>query len=82
MLTLIFTFIYTIGYFVGEKVVFIIQTIYGIKVPGEITNTIGLLVILTIFLSLVDVAKQILWTIVVIAWMLIIIRITMLIIGI
>lgn len=82
ILTLIFGFIYTIGYFIGDKVVMIIESISGINVPTEVTNTIGLLVILTIFLSLADIAKKIVWTIVVIAWALIILRIVMLMVGI
>lgn len=82
ILTLIFGFIYTIGYFIGDKVVWIIESISGANVPNEVTNTIGMLTILTIFLSLVDVAKKIVWTIVVIAWVLIILRIAMLMVGI
>mgnify|MGYP003394759693 FL=1 len=82
ILTYVFTFIYTIGYLVGEKVAYIIQNISGVKVPNEITNTIGLLTILTVFLSLADIAKKIVWTIVIIGWLLIIVRIVMLMIGI
>ena len=82
ILTIIFGFIYTIGYFIGDKVTMIIENISGVRVPNEITNTIGMLVILTIFLSLADVAKKIVWTIVAIAWVLIILRIIMLMVGI
>lgn len=82
ILTYVFTFIYTIGYLIGEKVVMIIQTISGVNVPNEITNTIGLLTILTIFLSLADIAKKIVWMIVIIGWVLIILRIIMLMTGI
>lgn len=38
ILTLIFGFIYTIGYFIGDKVVWIIENISGINVPNEVTN--------------------------------------------
>ena len=82
ILTLIFGFIYTIGYFIGDKAVRIIESISGANVPNEITNTIGMLTILTIFLSLVDIAKKIVWTIVIIGWVLIILRIAMLMVGI
>lgn len=82
ILTLIFGFIYTIGYFIGDKVVWIIESVSGVDVPNEITNTIGMLTILTIFLSLADIAKKIVWTIVAIGWVLIILRIVMLMIGI
>ena len=82
ILTLIFGFIYTIGYFIGEKVVWIIESVSGVNVPNEITNTIGLLTMLTIFLTLVDIAKKMTWIIVVIGWVLILLRIMMLMIGI
>lgn len=82
ILTLVFTFIYTIGYFIGEKVVWIIQTFSGRNIPGEIANTIGLLIMLTFFLALADVAKKIAWIIVAIGWVLIFLRIVMLMVGI
>jgi len=82
ILTLIFGFIYTIGYFIGEKVVWIIESVSGVAVPNEITNTIGLLTMLTVFLTLADIAKKMTWMIVVIGWVLILLRIMMLMIGI
>lgn len=82
ILTLIFGFIYTIGYFIGEKVVWLIETISGITIPNEITNTIGLLTMLTIFLSLADIAKKMTWMIIMIGWVLILLRIMMLMVGI
>lgn len=82
ILTLVFGFIYTIGYFIGDRAVLIIEIISGKNIPIDVTNTIAMLVILTIFLSLVDVAKKIVWMVVTIAWMLIILRIVMLMIGI
>ncbi len=82
ILTLIFGFIYTIGYFIGEKVVWIIESVSGITIPNEITNTIGLLTMLTIFLTLADIAKKMAWMIVVIGWVLILLRIVMLMMGI
>lgn len=82
ILTLILGFIYTIGYFIGDKAVWTIEIISGKIIPTEVTNTIAMLVILTIFLSLVDVAKKIVWIVVIIAWILIIVRIVMLMVGI
>jgi len=82
ILTLVFGFIYTIGYFIGEKVVWLIETISWVTIPNEITNTIGLLTMLTIFLSLADIAKKMTWMIVMIGWVLILLRIMMLMVGI
>lgn len=81
MLTSILTFIYTIGHWIGEKIVGLIQTISGILIPQSIVDAIGMLVILTIFLGIAEVAKKAIWIVVAIGWVLIIIRILMLMIG-
>lgn len=81
MLTVVMAFIYTIGHLIAEKVVLIIQTASGVIIPPTIVDTIGLLIVLTIFLSLADIAKKIVWTIVVLGWILIILRIVLLMIG-
>ena len=80
ILTLV-TFIYTIGHFIAEKVVWIIEAISGVAIPPTIIDTIGLLIVLTILLALVDIAKKIVWTIVAISWVLIIMRIILLMTG-
>ena len=75
------TFIYTLGHWLGEKIVELIQYISGIKLGQEIVDAIGMLVILTIFLAIAEVAKKAIWIIVAIGWVLIIIRILMMMIG-
>lgn len=75
LLTNIFAFIYTIGHLIGEKIVWLIQSISGVVLPSIITDAIGTLVILTIFLALADVAKKIVWIVVTIGWILIFMRI-------
>jgi hypothetical protein len=75
------TFIYTLGHWLGEKIVELIQYISGIKLGQEIVDAIGMLVILTIFLGIAEVAKKAIWIIVAIGWVLIIIRILMIMIG-
>jgi len=75
------TFIYTLGHWLGEKIVELIQYISGIKLGQEIVDAIGMLVILTIFLGIAEVAKKAIWIVVAIGWVLIIIRILMLMIG-
>ena len=77
----VLTFIYTLGHWLGEKIVELIQYISGIKLGQEIVDAIGMLVILTIFLAIAEVAKKAIWIIVAIGWVLIIIRILMMIIG-
>jgi hypothetical protein len=77
----VLTFIYTLGHWLGEKIVELIQYISGIKLGQEIVDAIGMLVILTIFLAIAEVAKKAIWIIVAIGWVLIIIRILMIMIG-
>ncbi len=81
MLTTVFAFIYTIGHWIGEKIVWIIQSISGVAIPTTIIDAIGLLVILTIFLAIAEVAKKAIWIIVAVGWVLIILRIAILMIG-
>ncbi len=75
------TFIYTIGHWLGEKIVGLIQSISGVVIPATVVDAIGLLVILTIFLAIAEVAKKAIWVIVAVGWVLIIVRIAMLMIG-
>ena len=81
ILTLVMTFIYTIGHLVAEKVVWIITAISGVTIPLTIIDAIGLLIVLTVFLALADIAKKIVWIIVTVSWILIILRIALLMIG-
>ncbi|MFA4955353.1 MAG: hypothetical protein WC556_00080 [Candidatus Methanoperedens sp.] len=75
------TFIYTLGHWMGEKIVELIQYISGIKLGQEIVDAIGMLVILTIFLGIAEVAKKAIWVVVAIGWVLIFVRILMILIG-
>lgn len=81
ILTSILAFIYTIGHWIGGKIVGLIQYISGVIIPPAIVDAIGMLVILTIFLGLAEVAKKAIWIVVAIGWALIILRIAMLMVG-
>jgi hypothetical protein len=81
ILTTVMAFIYTIGHWIGEKIVDLIQSLTGVVLPVEIIDAIGVLVILTISLAIAEVAKKAIWVIVVVGWVLIILRIAMLMIG-
>ncbi|HEX7627568.1 MAG TPA: hypothetical protein VF354_01430 [Candidatus Methanoperedens sp.] len=77
----VLSFIYTIGHWIGQKIVELIQFISGILLPQSIVDAIGMLVILTIFLAIAEVAKKAIWIVVALGWVFIIIRILMLMIG-
>ncbi len=81
LLTTILAFIYTIGHWIGEKIVGLIQSIAGIIIPPSIVDAIGMLVILTIFLAIAEVAKKAIWIVVAVGWVLIAVRIAILMIG-
>jgi hypothetical protein len=81
ILTTVMAFIYTLGHWLGEMIVGLIQSISGITIPPTIVDAIGLLVILTIFLAIAEVAKKAIWIIVAVGWVLIILRIAILMIG-
>ncbi len=81
ILTSVLAFIYTIGHWIGEKIVELIQSVSGIIIPQTIVDAIGMLVILTIFLAIAEVAKKAIWIVVAVGWALIIVRIVILMIG-
>ncbi len=81
LLTNVMAFIYTIGHWIGEKIVGLIQYVSGVIIPQAIVDAIGMLVILTIFLGIAEVAKKAIWIVVAIGWVLIIVRILILMIG-
>jgi hypothetical protein len=81
ILTNVLAFIYTIGHWIGEKIVGLVQSVAGIIIPQSIVDAIGMLVILTIFLAIAEVAKKAIWIVVAVGWVLIIVRIVILMIG-
>jgi hypothetical protein len=81
ILTTVMAFIYTIGHWIGGMIVGLIQSISGITIPPTIVDAIGLLVILTIFLAIAEVAKKAIWIIVAVGWVLIVLRIAILMMG-
>ncbi len=81
ILTTVMAFIYTIGHWLAEMIVGIIQSISGVIIPQTIVDAIGLLVMLTIFLAIAEVAKKAIWVIVAVGWVLITLRIVILMIG-
>ena len=77
----VLSFIYTIGHWIGAKIVELIQYISGVIIPPSLVDAIGMLVILTIFLAIAEVAKKAIWIVVAIGWVFIVIRILMLMLG-
>ena len=76
----ILTFIYFIAHQVGLGIIKLIQSIVpSAKFPVSVIDALGLLIILTLFMFLVSVAKKIAWVVVCVGWILLLIRILMII---
>lgn len=76
----ILTFIYFLAHQIGLEIIKVVQSIFPrIIFPDSIIDPLGFLIILTLFMFLVSVAKKIAWIIVCAAWILLFIRILMII---
>ena len=72
----ILTFLYSIAHYAGMLMVYLLgRVLPTAKVPADLIDPLGYLVLLTAFLILVQVAKKVAWIIVVIGWILILVRI-------
>jgi len=72
----VLTFIYFLGHQAGLGIIKLIQYIApDAKFPENVIDALGLLVIVTVFMFLVSVAKKVAWVIVGVGWILLLIRI-------
>ena len=76
----ILTFIYFIAHQAGLWIIKLIQYIVpGAIFPESVIDALGLLIILTLFIFLVSVAKKIAWIIICVGWVLLLIRLLLVI---
>lgn len=76
----ILTFIYFLAHQIGSGIIKVVQPLFPrITFPESLVDPLGFLIILTLFMFLVGVAKKIAWIIVCAAWILLFIRILMII---
>jgi hypothetical protein len=76
----ILTFIYFLAHQIGSGIIKVVQPLFPrITFPESLIDPLGFLIILTLFMFLVGVAKKIAWIIVCAAWILLFIRILMII---
>jgi hypothetical protein len=71
------TFLYTAAHWSGQFVANIVQTIVGYQLSAELIDPIGLLILLTVLLVVSEIAKRLVWIIVLVGWLLIVIRIAL-----
>jgi len=76
----ILTFIYFIAHQAGLGIIKLLQTLVpSAKFPESVIDALGLLIVLTLFMFLVSVAKKVAWVIVCLGWILLLIRILIII---
>jgi len=80
ILSQVLTFLYSLAHYVGLLIVYLLGIILPtVKVPGDLADPIGFLVLLTAFVILAQVAKKVAWIVVIVGWALIVIRIILVI---
>jgi hypothetical protein len=81
ILAKILQFLHTIASWIGGLIATVIHSILpSVTIPDDLVQAIGLMAILTIFLLIMQIAKKLTWIVVVVGWVLIIARITMIVI--
>jgi hypothetical protein len=70
-------FVYTLAHWVGGVIVERVDSIVPLQTPGQLVDPIGYLTLLTVLLLVSQVAKKLVWGIVVVGWVLIGIRIVL-----
>jgi len=70
-------FIYTLAHWLGWLIVQGLNQILPLPASETLTDPIGFLALLTLFLVVAEIAKKIAWIIVVVGWVLIVIRIAL-----
>ncbi len=71
------TFIYTLAHWVGGMIVGLVEEIVPLQTPSQLIDPIGYLTLLTVLLLVAQIAKKLVWGIVVVGWILIGIRIVL-----
>ncbi len=75
------TFLFTLAQWLGQLVTYILDLVLPIQVPANLTSPIGFLALLTVFLLLTEIAKKIAWIILLVGWVLIVARLSLLWMG-
>ena len=81
----VLTFLYTVAHWAGQLVVDLVEMILGDAMPANLfdglVDPLGFLIILTLLLAAAEVAKRVVWLVVIAGWVLIAIRIAMVLLG-
>lgn len=81
----VLTFLYTLAHWAGQLAVDLVEMVLGDAMPADLfdglVDPLGFLIILTVLLAAAEVAKRIVWLVVVAGWVLVAIRIAMALLG-
>ncbi len=75
------TFLYTLAHWAGQLITGLIEYIVGYQMPTDLVDPLGFLILLTLFLILIEVAKKLAWLVVIVGWVLIVVRILLEVFG-
>ena len=68
-------FTYTLAHWIGGMIVNLVESIVPLQTPAQLVDPIGYLTLLTILLLVAQIAKKLVWGVVVVGWVLIGIRV-------
>ena len=81
IITNLLQFLHTASDLAGELVVAGIHSILpSVAVPPSLASSIGLLAVVSILLGLAEVAKKVVWIVVIVGWVLVAVRIVLVVI--
>jgi hypothetical protein len=73
----ILTFLYAFAHWAGQLVAQLVALIVNYELPQDLIDPIGFLILLTLLLAVAEVAKKIVWLVVIAGWILIAVRVAM-----
>ena len=68
-------FTYTLAHWIGLVIVSLVENIVPLQTPAQLVDPIGYLTLLTVLLLVSQIAKKLVWGVVVVGWVLIGIRV-------
>ena len=68
-------FTYTLAHWIGALIVHLVESIVPLQTPAQLVDPIGYLALLTVLLLVAQIAKKLVWYVVVVGWLLIGIRV-------
>ncbi len=73
----ILTFLYSFAHWAGQLTAQLVALIVDYELPADLIDPIGFLILLTLLLAVAEVAKRIVWLVVIAGWVLIAIRVAL-----